>query len=78
MESIDNSYNYLVLIELAFSKQRAIDTYNKLTKAAQSGMLNSANQPQRVITRMRPELKDDIEVKLSHLTDWIHQVSKAS
>ena len=76
METIDNAYNYLVLIELAFGKQKAVDTYTKLTKAIQSGSLQ-AQQP-RVITKMRPELKDDIEVKLSHLTDWVHQVTKAS
>ena len=29
-------------------------------------------------TRMRSELKDDIEVKLIQLSDWVQQVSKAS
>ena len=29
VDQLDQSYSYLVLIELAFGKQKAIDTYNK-------------------------------------------------
>ena len=32
VDSLDNAYNYLVLIELAFGKQKAVDTYTKLTR----------------------------------------------
>jgi hypothetical protein len=83
VDPLDSSYNYVIMVELLFGKNKAFDVQQKY-KLGEIGASIRDNQTagvnlqnQRVV-EMSQRFKDQVEVKLGLLQNIVHQVSKGS